>query len=146
MSPKTTPSYWICPRCDQRDNYYRAPRVVGQVGIARGFEIGDADFVGGGTQSVEKEVELCKNCGERVKFVAEVIEYSLEETRERGKQGIKSGLVLFIFFSIATFFIARHYVYSSGDSTPWLIASVAFTMFSLFSLVLIFSSAKDSLK
>jgi hypothetical protein len=120
--------------------------VVGQVGIARGFEIGDADFVGGGTQSVEKEVELCKNCGERVKFVAEVIEYSLEETRERGKQGIKSGLVLFIFFSIATFFIARHYVYSSGDSTPWLIASVAFTMFSLFSLVLIFSSVKDSLK
>lgn len=146
MSPKTTPSYWICPRCDQRDNYYHAPRVVGQVGIARGFEIGEAEFIGGGAQSVEKEVALCKNCGERVKFVPKVVEYSLEETHTRGKQGIKNGLVLFVFFSIVTFFVGRHYVYSSGDSTPWLIASVTVTMFSLFSLVFIFSSIKDSLK
>lgn len=145
MTPKITPSYWICPRCDQRDNYYHAPRVVGQVGIARGFEIGDAEFIGGGAQSVEKDVALCKNCGERVKFVAEVVEYSPEETRARGKQGIKSGLFLFVFFSIVTFFIARHYIYSSGDSTPWLIASVTSIMISLFSLVFVFSSAKESL-
>ena len=146
MSPETTPSYWICPRCDQRDNYYHAPRVVGQIGIARGFEIGDAEYLGGGAQSVEKEVALCKNCGERVKYVDEVIEYSLEETHTRGKQGIKSGLFLFVFFSIATFFIGRHYVYASGDSTPWLIASVTVSMFSLLSLALVFSSVKDTLK
>lgn len=146
MSPKITPSYWICPRCETRDDYYYAPRVVGQVGIARGFEIGDSEFIGGGAQSVEKEVALCKKCGERVKFVAEIVEYSAEETRERGKQGIKSGLFLFVFFSIATFFIGRHYVYSSEDSTPWLIASVTVTMFSLLSLALVFSSIKDRLK
>jgi len=146
MSPKITPSYWICPRCETRDDYYYAPRVVGQVGIARGFEIGDSEFIGGGAQSVEKEVALCKKCGERVKFVAEIVEYSPEETRERGKQGIKSGLFLFVFFSIATFFIGRHYVYSSEDSTPWLIASVNVTMFSLLSLALVFSSIKDRLK
>jgi len=146
MSPKITPSYWICPRCETRDDYYYAPRVVGQVGIARGFEIGDSEFIGGGAQSVEKEVALCKKCGERVKFVAEIVEYSPEETRERGKQGIKSGLFLFVFFSIATFFIGRHYVYSSEDSTPWLIASVTVTMFSLLSLALVFSSIKDRLK
>ena len=146
MSPKITPSYWICPRCETRDDYYYAPRVVGQVGIARGFEIGDSEFIGGGAQSVEKEVALCKKCGERVKFVAEIVEYSAEETRERGKQGIKSGLFLFLFFSIATFFIGRHYVYSSEDSTPWLIASVTVTMFSLLSLALVFSSIKDRLK
>lgn len=146
MSPKITPSYWICPRCETRDDYYYAPRVVGQVGIARGFEIGDSEFIGGGAQSVEKEVALCKKCGERVKFVAEIIEYSAEETRERGKQGIKSGLFLFVFFSIATFFIGRHYVYSSEDSTPWLIASVTVTMLSLLSLALVFSSIKDRLK
>ena len=146
MSPKITPSYWICPRCETRDDYYYAPRVVGQVGIARGFEIGDSEFIGGGAQSVEKEVALCKKCGERVKFVAEIVEYSAEETRERGKQGIKSGLFLFLFFSIATFFIGRHYVYSSEDSTPWLIASVTVTMLSLLSLALVFSSIKDRLK
>ena len=146
MSPKITPSYWLCPRCETRDDYYYAPRVVGQVGIARGFEIGDSEFIGGGAQSVEKEVALCKKCGERVKFVAEIVEYSPEETRERGKQGIKSGLFLFVFFSIATFFIGRHYVYSSEDSTPWLIASVTVTMFSLLSLALVFSSIKDRLK
>lgn len=146
MSPKITPGYRICPRCDQRDNFYLAPRVVGQIGIARGFEIGDSDFIGGGAQSVEKEVELCKNCGERVKFVAEVVEYSLEETHARGKQGIKNGLFLFVFFSIATFFIGRHYVYSSDDSTPWLIASLTVTMFALLSLALVFSSIKDRLK
>ena len=114
----------MCPRCDQRDNYYLAPRVVGQIGVARGFEIGDAEFVGGGAQSVEKEVELCKNCGERVKYIAEVVEYSAEESRERAKQGIKSGLITFVMFSIATYFIARHYIYLPNDSTPWLIASV----------------------
>ena len=146
MSPKTTPSYWICPRCDQRDNYYFAPRVVGQVGMARGFEIGDAEFIGGGAHSVEKEVALCKNCGERVKYIAEVIEYSAEETREQAKQGVKGGLITFVISSIATYFIARHYLYLPDDSTPWLLASVTSTMISLISLVYVFSSAKESLK
>ena len=145
MSPKTTPSYWICPRCDQRDNYYLAPRVVGQVGIARGFEIGDAEFIGGGAQSVEKEVALCKNCGERVKFVAEIVEYSAEEKRERGKQGVKSGLVTFLISSLIAFFVGRHYINLYDESYPWLIASVASTMTSLISLVYVFSSAKASL-
>jgi hypothetical protein len=146
MSPKITPSYRICPRCDQRDNYYLAPRVVGQVGIARNFEIGDAEFIGGGAQSVEKEVELCKNCGERVKYVAEVVEYSPEESRERAKQGVKGGLITFLISSVATFFIARHYLYLPTDSTPWLIASVTSTMISLISLVYVFSSAKESVQ
>jgi hypothetical protein len=145
MSPKTTPSYWICPRCDQRDNYYLAPRVVGQVGIARGFEIGDAEFIGGGAQSVEKEVALCKNCGERVKFVAEIVEYSAEEKRERGKQGVKSGLVTFLISSLVAYFVGRHYINLYDESYPWLIASVASTMTSLISLVYVFSSAKASL-
>lgn len=146
MSPKITPGYRICPRCDQRDNFYLAPRVVGQIGVARGFEIGDAEFVGGGAQSVEKEVELCKNCGERVKYIAEVVEYSAEESRERAKQGVKSGLITFVMFSIATYFIARHYIYLPNDSTPWLIASVTSTMIALISLVYVFSSAKESLE
>ena len=146
MSPKITPSYRICPRCDQRDNYYLAPRVVGQVGIARGFEIGDAEFIGGGAKSVEAEVELCKNCGERVKYVAEVVEYSAEETRQRSKQGVKSGLVTFVISSLAAFYVGRHYINLYEESYPWLIAAVTSTMTSLISLVYVFSSAIKSLK
>ena len=146
MSPKTTPSYWICPRCDQRDNYYLAPRVVGQVGMARGFEIGDAEFIGGGAHSVEKEVALCKNCGERVKYVAEVVEYSPEETRQLGKQGVKSGLVTFVISSLVAFYVGRHYINLYEESYPWLIAAVTSTMTSLISLVYVFSSAIKSLK
>jgi hypothetical protein len=119
--------------------------VVGQVGIARGFEIGDAEFIGGGAQSVEKEVALCKNCGERVKFVAEIVEYSAEEKRERGKQGVKSGLVTFLISSLVAYFVGRHYINLYDESYPWLIASVASTMTSLISLVYVFSSAKASL-
>ena len=146
MSPNITPGYRICPRCDQRDNFYLAPRVVGQIGVARGFEIGDSDFIGGGAQSVEKEVELCKNCGERVKYVAEVVEYSPEETRQLGKQGVKSGLVTFLISSLVAFFVGRHYINLYEESYPWLIASVASTMTSLISLVYVFSSAIKSLK
>jgi hypothetical protein len=146
MSPKTTPGYRICPRCDERDNYYLAPRVVGQVGIARGFEIGDAEFIGGGAKSVEAEVELCKNCGERVKYVAEVVEYSAEETRQRGKQGVKSGLVTFVISSLVAFYVGRHYINLYEESYPWLIAAVTSTMTSLISLVYVFSSAIKSLK
>jgi hypothetical protein len=146
MSPKITPSYRICPRCDQRDNYYLAPRVVGQVGIGRGFEIGDAEFLGGGAKSVEAEVELCKNCGERVKYVAEVVEYSPEETRQLGKQGVKSGLVTFVISSLVAFYVGRHYINLYEESYPWLIAAVTSTMTSLISLVYVFSSAIKSLK
>jgi hypothetical protein len=146
MSPKITPSYRICPRCDQRDNYYLAPRVVGQVGIARNFEIGDAEFLGGGAKSVEAEVELCKNCGERVKYVAEVVEYSPEETRQLGKQGVKSGLVTFVISSLVAFYVGRHYINLYEESYPWLIAAVTSTMTSLISLVYVFSSAIKSLK
>jgi hypothetical protein len=146
MSPKITPGYRVCPRCDQRDNYYLAPRVVGQIGMARNFEIGDAEFIGGGAQSVEKEVELCKNCGERVKFVAEIVEYSAEETRQRGKQGVKSGLVTFVISILVALFAGRHYINLYEESYPWLIASVASTMTSLISLVYVFSSAIKSLK
>ena len=146
MSPKTTPGYRICPRCDQRDNYYLAPRVVGQVGIARNFEIGDAEFLGGGAKSVEAEVELCKNCGERVKYVAEVVEYSPEETRQLGKQGVKSGLVTFVISSLVAFYVGRHYINLYEESYPWLIAAVTSTMTSLISLVYVFSSAIKSLK
>jgi hypothetical protein len=146
MSPKTTPGYRICPRCDERDNYYLAPRVVGQVGIARNFEIGDAEFLGGGAKSVEAEVELCKNCGERVKYVAEVVEYSPEETRQRGKQGVKSGLVTFVISSLVAFYVGRHYINLYEESYPWLIAAVTSTMTSLISLVYVFSSAIKSLK
>ena len=84
MSPQITPGYWKCPRCDSRDTYF-APRVVGQVGMARPFEIGDVDLAGGVARNVEKDVALCKECGERSKWIPEVRVYSAEEQRRMNK-------------------------------------------------------------
>ena len=78
MSPKITPGYWQCPRCDSKDFYF-APRVVGQVGIGRGFEIGDVDMGAGIARGVEKDVALCRGCSERMKWIPEVRSYSKEE-------------------------------------------------------------------
>jgi len=57
--------YWACPRCDGTD-LYEAPRVVGQKGLATGFDIGETHLGGvGASRAVEGLVKLCKNCGER---------------------------------------------------------------------------------
>ncbi len=146
MSPKITPSYWICPRCDERDNYYYAPRVVGQVGLARGFEIGDVEFAGGGAQSVEKEVALCKKCGERVKFVAEVVEYSPEEARVRDRQEMKSGFLATILMGIISYFVGDHYINMPEESTIWLIGAVATSSMTFFLLIYTVNSAFKSIK
>lgn len=83
MSPQITPGYWICPRCDSKDTYF-APRIVGQVGVARPFEIGEFDVAGGVARSVEKDVALCRTCGERAKWINEVRVYSKEEENRFG--------------------------------------------------------------
>ena len=141
MSPKITPSYWICPRCEQRDNHYYAPRVVGQIGIARGFEIGDAEFAGGGAKSVEKEVALCKNCGERVKFVAEIVELSPEEARVVAKSNMKFGFFSTIVMGVISYFVGNHYVNSSGESTLWLIGAVVTSVSTFFLLIFTIKSS-----
>lgn len=61
----TNAKYWACARCDGTD-LYQAPRVIGQRGIATGFDIGDAHIGGvGASQAVEGMVLLCRSCGER---------------------------------------------------------------------------------
>ena len=146
MSPKITPSYWICPRCEQRDNYYYAPRVVGQVGIARGFEIGDAEFAGGGSKSVEKEVALCKNFGERVKFVAKIVELSPEEARVVGKKDMKFGFLSTIVMGVISYFVGNHFLYVSGESTLWLIGAVTTSFITLCLLIFTIKSSFASTK
>ena len=57
--------YLACPRCDSTD-LYEAPRIVGQKGLATGFDIGDTHIGGvGASRAVEGLVSLCRNCGER---------------------------------------------------------------------------------
>jgi hypothetical protein len=85
MSPKVTPGYWQCPRCNSKDFYF-APRVVGQVGIGRGFEIGNVDMGAGLARGVEKDVSLCRDCSERMKWIPEVRIYSKEEEQSRAQK------------------------------------------------------------
>jgi len=56
---------------------------------------------------VEKEVARCKKCGERVKFVAEIVEYSPEEARVRDRQEMKSGVLATILMGIVSYLVGR---------------------------------------
>lgn len=47
--------------------------------MARPFEVGDFDIAGGVAKSIEKDVALCRSCGERAKWINEVRIYSNEE-------------------------------------------------------------------
>jgi hypothetical protein len=53
--------------------------------MARPFGIGDVDLAGGVARNVEKDVALCKECGERSKWIPEVRVYSAEEQRRMNK-------------------------------------------------------------
>jgi hypothetical protein len=53
--------------------------------MARPFEIGNVDMAGGVARNVEKDVALCKECGERSKWVPEVRVYSADEQRRMSK-------------------------------------------------------------
>jgi len=53
--------------------------------MARPFEIGNVDMAGGVARNVEKDVALCKECGERSKWVPEVRIYSSEEQKRMSK-------------------------------------------------------------
>lgn len=88
--------YWKCPRCDGNDLYY-APRQVSTYGLGRQFDGFDADSeldqVGFVQRPVERNVLLCKNCGEkavrhtRVKTSAE-LEREKQVNREIRESGV----------------------------------------------------------
>jgi hypothetical protein len=99
MSPTITPGYWQCPRCNSTDHYF-APRVVGQVGVANPMQIGENEFAGGIARSVEKDVALCRSCGERAKWIPEVRTYSAEESKTR----LKNWCIFLAIISTAYFF------------------------------------------
>ena len=52
------------------------------MGIARPFEVGDFDVAGGVARSIEKDVALCRACGERAKWINEMRVYSKEEEKK----------------------------------------------------------------
>lgn len=60
--------FWKCPRCDGYD-LFRAPRQVGSIGIGREFDgfdtDADLDQAGFVLRSFQRNVLLCKMCGER---------------------------------------------------------------------------------
>lgn len=84
--PEVIPAYWLCPRCQGRDVYF-AKRVVGQIGTILDLPYGVSNP--GFFSSVEKEVPLCKNCGEGMNKIDEKKFYAKEEleaiTRKSGK-------------------------------------------------------------
>ena len=79
-----TPGYWHCPRCSSKD-LYKAPRQVGTMGFGRSFDGFDSnpdlESVGFAQRSLEKEVLLCRACGERAVYVKRVKHYTKAEQK-----------------------------------------------------------------
>ena len=75
-----TPGYHECPRCLSRDVYF-AKRAVGQVGNLMDLPEGIANPKIG--FDIEKDVAICRACGERANWIPEKTEYSDSEKKAR---------------------------------------------------------------
>jgi hypothetical protein len=75
-----TPGYHECPKCLTHDVYF-AKRAVGQVGnfidLPEGITNPKIGF------DIEKDVAICRACGERANWIPEKTEYSDAEKKER---------------------------------------------------------------
>ena len=113
-----TPGFWYCPRCRGKD-LYRAPRQVGSVGFGRAFDgfdsDSDAESIGISQRSLEMQVWLCRNCGERAVYQKQVKHLTPEEKKS---SDTNFGLIMLI-FSILIFFAGVSFV-MSDDSSGWL--------------------------
>ena len=103
--------FLACPRCDSTD-LYEAPRIVGQKGLATGFDIGDTHIGGvGASKAVEGLVSLCRNCGERAvqkerlmtPEEEEAWNQKAEEGWEKDKPKVIIGLVIFVISLVVIF-------------------------------------------
>ena len=63
---KIIPEKFDCPKCFGTD-YYFAKRQVGQIGAF--LDLPNADSNSGFTRSVEKDVAICRNCGEKMNHI-----------------------------------------------------------------------------
>lgn len=68
--------YHECPRCKERDIYF-AKRQFGQIGNLIDLPQGVTNPAL--SMGVEKDVALCRNCGERATWFPERVEYTPEE-------------------------------------------------------------------
>jgi hypothetical protein len=74
--PKVTPGFHQCPRCLNQDIYF-AKRSTGTVGNIIDLPQGVANPKMG--LDIEKEVAICRDCGERANWIPEKREYSEKE-------------------------------------------------------------------
>jgi hypothetical protein len=97
-----TPGYHECPRCLTRDVYF-AKRAVGQVGNLIDLPEGIANPKIG--FDIEKDVAICRACGERANWIPEKTEYSDSEKKERyaKSQRVQGKIAAPIFFLCVMF-------------------------------------------
>lgn len=92
-----TPAHWYCPRCRGKD-LYRAPRQVGSFGLGRAFDgfdsDSDAESIGFSQRSLEMQVWLCRNCGERAVYQKQIKHLTPEEEESSDKN---FGILMFAF-------------------------------------------------
>ena len=115
-----TPGYWHCPRCSSKD-LYRAPRQVGTVGFGRGLDGPDAnsdlEAMSFAQKSLEKEVLLCRSCGERAVYIRPVKHLTKEE-QKRSNNALSAFMYVVSLFFIVVGIAQINSVADTGPSVP----------------------------
>ena len=114
----TTPGYHECPRCLTRDVYF-AKRAIGQVGNLMDLPEGVANPKIG--FDIEKDVAICRACGERANWIPAKTEYSDSEKTERyaKSQRVQGKIAapIFLFGGIATLYMGQDMSKMGNDAS-----------------------------
>ena len=100
---KNNSNKWLCPRC-QGSDAYGAEKQNGQVSSL--IDSSNNAFNPAFTWAIKADVALCRNCGERMKFVKE---RKVVETKEE-KQNENFEIKLFLWIGISLFLILLYFV------------------------------------
>ena len=132
----TTPGFYECPRCLKRDIYF-AKRVVGQIGNIIDLPQGVTNPKFG--LDVEKDVALCRECGERANWIPEKVEYTESEQgiRKNKSQRLQSKFAGFVgtLGGLAVFYMASGLNRIGSDASGYYLASAIFFLFGLWAFV-----------
>ena len=90
---KIIPEKWVCPRC-KSENVYFAKRQVGQMGGL--VDNPNSNFSPAFTRGIERDVALCRDCGERMNWRKEkkIAETEAEKRKEKSSNNFFLWVVL----------------------------------------------------
>ena len=130
--PQKIEGFWKCPRCDSNEVYF-AKRQIGQFGVLRDGPNAQDSIM---SKSIEADVGLCKNCGERSNYTKPKYIYSDLEKLEVRKTSAKFGAMFCLPVGVSmTITSIQRYSMSNKTMANFIILGVFSTIFGIYCLV-----------